>query len=378
MNKPRIISIGYGRHLFVDGNTERVRLEKCAAGTAGLHLIIFSLSSDGINQQTAQSGLQLYPTNSSSRWLMLMDAFFIARKIINDSKAPTVVTTQDPFAAGLVGLFLQKILKVSLVVQEHGDVFGAPYWRSESLFNRGMYWVGKCTLRQADRVRVVAARVSAHVQSLGVPLERIVSLPVAIDAQPFIPKSFRAPIEPNQTFTFVTVARFVPQKNFPLMLQAFHIAWIENNHIRLIIVGSGPAKSQILSTIDRLYDVHNCPVTLINWSDDVPSLMQQADAYLLTSNYEGWARVLIEAMIAQLPVVTTDVGCVGEVLLDGVHGLVVPVSDVSRLAQSILTMSTNKNQYQEFVTNLQQLKIDQIPGADMDSYSAAWVETFNL
>ena len=378
MTKPHVIAIGYGAHIFTPYNVERQRLIACAAETAELHQIIFTVRMSGCQFEQAADNLYVYPTNSRSKFTMVFDAIVIARRIIKESNQNYIVTTQDPFAAGLVGLMLRYLHQVHLVVQEHGDVFGSSHWRRESVYNQCSYVLGRIVLRQAGVVRVVAKRVARHVAALGVPQEKIVRLPVSIDTSSFTPKHYNWQQSQPHVFQFVTVARLVKQKNFPLMLRAFKSAWEQNQHIRLRIIGSGPEHSTIKALLAKQYQGVTSPVTLEAWSEDIPTVLRQADSYLLTSNYEGWARVLIEAVVTNLPIVTTDVGCAGEVVLDTVHGLVVPVDNHLALAEAIQSMATDYSSYKQYVKNLQALNVQEIVGTDQADYGAQWVETLRV
>jgi glycosyltransferase involved in cell wall biosynthesis len=76
---------------------------------------------------------------------------------------------------------------------------------------------------------------------------------------------------------------------------------------------------------------------------DVPVLLAAADAFLLTSVSEGLPVTIIEAMAAGLPVVSTGVGGVPEIIDDGDTGLLAPAGDVDALAQAMLRISQDAN-----------------------------------
>jgi glycosyltransferase involved in cell wall biosynthesis len=104
--------------------------------------------------------------------------------------------------------------------------------------------------------------------------------------------------------------------------------------------------------------------------------MRSASAYVLSSNYEGWGRVLIESLVAQLPIVTTDVGCAGEVVIHNHHGLVVPVDSEAELAQAMLTLAIDTACYTQIKKNLLLLDTRTIPGTDSKSYALHWADIF--
>ena len=134
------------------------------------------------------------------------------------------------------------------------------------------------------------------------------------------------------------------------MLSSFARAYKREPKIRLRIFGSGPLQADLEKLIQKL-NLEEV-VELSGWTDDLAGEMRKADSFLLSSNYEGWARVLIESLLQKLPVVTTDVGCVHEVVKGGEHGIVVPVDDEEALAKAIIKMASDKDLYQAFVDKL--------------------------
>lgn len=379
-SRTHVVSIGYGKGLFSPHDPDRSRLLLCAKETESLHVVVFSRMSDGLERQAVDQRLFLYPTNSKFKLAMIFDAVRIVIKIIKSLPGRVVVTTQDPFEAGLAGLFVKWWCKVTLVVQEHADVFSTTWWRHESLFNQLRYWFGRFVLTQADVVRVVAERIERTVRDLGIA-KPITLLPVAIDVDTFLKpichnsgRSFE-----SGTFTFITAARLVKQKNIPLMVRAFAVAHQRFPKARLVIVGRGPEAGVIKGEIAKCFpEPSQCPIKMIDWSQNLPCLLQHADAYLLSSNYEGWGRVLIEALCVGLPVVTTDVGCVGEVVIDGVHGIVTPVGDEEAFSKAIETMVGNHEVHQNFKDTINRLDKKKLPGADLGNYGKRWLDTLSI
>jgi glycosyltransferase involved in cell wall biosynthesis len=372
-----ILSLGYGRHLFKEGNAERVRMEICAKEVDSLHMVIFTSACDGLSLTNGAHGLTLYPTNSRLKLLMPLDAFLIGRRIIKKYKRDILITAQDPFEPGLVGLLLKYLYRVPLVVQEHGDVLSTTYWRNESLGNFVRSFLGMFIVKKADVVRVVSNRTKQAFVRRGV--KHITQLPVAIDTSAFIEAvpdaTVRGLFEPD-AFILLTVARFVPQKNLLLLLKSFKAVYEDNKHARLLIVGTGPEEASLKHYIKTTFTSGTeVPVILLPWTNTVAGMMKATDAYVLTSNYEGWARVLIEAIVCQVPIITTDVGCAGEVVQDGVHGLIVPVGDETKLTEAMSAMVRDITLHAVFLKNLHELNISEIPGTDIARYGTQWVRS---
>lgn len=382
-NKPRVITVGYGRHFFSKGNLERNRMLNCAKETESLDVIIFTFAKDGFSKDEAGEGLVFHPTNSSSKVTAVWDAFKIASSIIKKetNKEEVIVSTQDPFEAGLVGYLLKKKFKVHFSVQEHADAFSESYWSRESFLNQIRFRLGGWIIKKADTVRVVADRIAKTLVEKGVSKERIKKLAVAIDVESFAsaePSSTVKQIFPGDSFVFLWVGRFVDQKNLPLMINSFKKVHDKNKQARLLMVGSGPKEKDIKKMISENFDysvAEDCPIQILPWSDEVTGLMKASDAYLLTSNYEGWARVLVEAMCAELPVVTTDVGCANEVVIDNEHGYVVPLDDETKLVEAMLDISSSETKYELFKHNLEKLDMQEVLQIKIEEYGKAWISS---
>jgi glycosyltransferase involved in cell wall biosynthesis len=99
---------------------------------------------------------------------------------------------------------------------------------------------------------------------------------------------------------FVTVARLVPYKRTELLIEAMHAV---GGAARLVIIGTGPARDSVRACIDQ-FDMGE-RVELIGYVDDPRRYMAHACGFLLASDEEGFSQVLIEAMSARCPVVTT-------------------------------------------------------------------------
>jgi glycosyltransferase involved in cell wall biosynthesis len=83
-------------------------------------------------------------------------------------------------------------------------------------------------------------------------------------------------------------------------------------------------------------------ITFLGRRDDVPDLLAQADIFALTSQYEGCPNVLLEAMAASLPVVTTPAGEAKNIVENGVTGFVVPYSSPKDIASRILELASSQ------------------------------------
>lgn len=130
----------------------------------------------------------------------------------------------------------------------------------------------------------------------------------------------------------VSIGRLVPEKGYPDLLAAFTELRRTHPQAALVIAGAGPLEEQLRTHIDGLSLQGHAH--LIGLCRDVPHLLAAADIYVGASHSEGLPLSLLEAMAAGLPVVTTDVGDIGAVVVDGT-GHLVPPHDPEALAAAL-------------------------------------------
>ncbi|MFN0192931.1 MAG: glycosyltransferase family 4 protein [Aestuariivirga sp.] len=133
------------------------------------------------------------------------------------------------------------------------------------------------------------------------------------------------------------VGRLVPQKGFDILLSAFAEVAPAFPEWKLVIWGDGPERANLEKIRDRL-DLGR-RVELPGLSARPGLWMETADAFVLSSRFEGWGNALTEAMAAGLPVVSFD--CPWgprDMIEDGVDGLLVPRDDGAALAKALATL----------------------------------------
>lgn len=129
-----------------------------------------------------------------------------------------------------------------------------------------------------------------------------------------------------------TIGRLVSQKGHEVLLAAL----AELPGVRGVIVGDGPARPALEQLAARL-ELGN-RVELVGWSDDARSYLSAFDVFALPSHEEGFPLVVLEAMLARVPVVATDVGSVSEAIEHRRSGLLTPPGDATALAAAVRSL----------------------------------------
>jgi glycosyltransferase involved in cell wall biosynthesis len=168
----------------------------------------------------------------------------------------------------------------------------------------------------------------------GIAAARVTSVPTGIDLARFKPgtrNAVRAALGmPIDAFLVVIVATLRSWKGHGDLIDA--VARLPQVH--LAIVGDGPGREKIRGQVEALQLRER--VTLAGQQEDVVPWMQAADVLALPSYAnEGIPQALMQAMACGLPVVTTDIGAIGEIVRDGVEGLLTAPRNPQALAQAI-------------------------------------------
>jgi glycosyltransferase involved in cell wall biosynthesis len=137
----------------------------------------------------------------------------------------------------------------------------------------------------------------------------------------------------------LTVGRLDPQKGMLELLAAVRLLRTDFPQLKLLVAGEGPLRAELerVMQTEHLQSV----VHLLGRRADVPGLYRMADLFVLASRWEGQPNVVLEAMAAGLPIVSTQVEGIDELLNEEESALLVPTGDVAALAGAIKRLIEN-------------------------------------
>lgn len=186
-----------------------------------------------------------------------------------------------------------------------------------------------------------------------------------------IPLSLPIPHGTN-TKRVITIGRYAYQKGYDLLLQAW--AEVEKYYTdwTLEIYGMGDQSSYRQMMMNLGIDTNRC---LLNGPvDDVRQVYKESSIFVLSSRFEGFGLVLVEAMASGLSVVSFDCPAgPDEIIKDGYDGLLAPSGDVKILAQKLMLLMADEN----LRTRLSQNACQSAQRYEMDSIAGKWVNLFN-
>ena len=138
----------------------------------------------------------------------------------------------------------------------------------------------------------------------------------------------------HDVFTYVNVARQDEIKNQAAIIESFHQIHAQYPDTRLLLVGDGPCHEMLLERTEELglLDCVEFPGMVGNTED----YYAVADVYVQSSHIEAMPLSLLEAMAAELPIVSTDVGGIRDIVK--ANGILVPDGSIEDLTQAMLAM----------------------------------------
>ena len=162
----------------------------------------------------------------------------------------------------------------------------------------------------------------------------------------------------EKEFIFINVGRLEPQKNHFLLIEAFKKA---NLDVKLYLIGDGYLREKLENQVKS--ENLEKKVIFLGRQKDVYKFLSKSSCFILSSNYEGFPNVLIEALACELPIISTD--CISgprEILASdsdfikqtkeiefAEYGVLTPVGDVEKMAEAMKKMYKNKSLREKYL-----------------------------
>jgi glycosyltransferase involved in cell wall biosynthesis len=251
---------------------------------------------------------------------------------LRTEKFDAVVTfTHD---SNVLGLPLAWLAGVPIRVGTHlGVIRGIPRWREKLhsiLVNIGVI---KVLIASSTRTRDNAVQEGVSPDRIEIVFNAI--SPFNLAAEDRISARQKLGLHENDFF-LIAVGRLVYEKGHEFLIQAIPSVTRSFPNTIVGICGIGPLFGQLEEQISAL-DLTN-KVRLLGQWENVHELLAAADAFVLPSRWEGLPMALLEAMMAGLPIIATKVEGVEEAIVEGKHGLLVPIENTDALANAIIQL----------------------------------------
>jgi glycosyltransferase involved in cell wall biosynthesis len=295
---------------------------------------------------TPVEGLQLVPIRVPRAQLFpilgILKALHLRRHL-----HPDVITTQDPLDAGLLGIMLKWLFKVSLEVQMHFNLF-SPYWLAEHRWwNQTRRWLAHFVLARADAIRVVSSPLKeALADTWCIPTNRIAVIPVPVFYDARSRETSSASIDglsdPNSKVVLFVGHLYHP-KNLPGLFEIIEQVLHARPDVEFVLVGEGPENPYAQKRAAALDERRVHLVGSIPYAE-LPRYYRRAEVLILPSLQEGFGRVVLEGYLFGTPAVATRCGGPEDIIIDGETGFLAEVEDMAGFTDRVLWLLDHPEQ----------------------------------
>ncbi|TXE02401.1 glycosyltransferase [Algoriphagus aquimarinus] len=309
-------------------------------------------------------------------------------KLINKHKPDLLISCL--WRADIISRIASVFTGVQLVGTLVNDSYGTFSMQDKKgLKHKFVFWLDKWTaFIPIHWMSNANALVDAHVKTLGLDARKIsvVYRGRSVPEEKWENGREEIPIAIGRDFRFLSYGRLLERKGFQDAIQAF--SYVVKNHpnCSLTIYGEGPYRSQLenlitslgLTAFVKLPGKFEGPTNLSpiaigapNLSSHNPrnlsslNLLLSSDCFLFPSWYEGFSGALVEAMMAGIPIIASDVPMNLEAITPGQNGIVFPVKNIDSLKSQMQFAIENPEQMEEFgknarMTAIQRFDIEKI------------------
>ncbi len=252
------------------------------------------------------------------------------------------VWVEDPFELGVIALAVARATSLPLYVNVYTDFLSPWYSTMTGMFrsskvrvpgeNRKRILLADTVLPAARGIRVMSERVKASlVKKYGTAIPEPVVIPVAVHQVPV--ERVMLP-EPSFPFSLIAAGRLDAGRRVIDIIDALALIKDRYPGVGLYIVGDGPERRRLERQVRRRK--LSGRVIFLGDRRDTQGLMRSANVFVQASAHEGYGRRLLQAAIARVPIITTDVGIVGEVFKGYDDVLAMPPGDPAALSIHIV------------------------------------------
>lgn len=265
----------------------------------------------------------------------------------------------------LLSFKIKKIIKEYDIVHTH--LFPALYWTAIAKFisgakckliftehsthnkRRDIAWIRfieKLIYKQYNKITAISNGTQSSLEEwLGYKEDSILTIDNGINLSTFSEAKGYKKSDlgiPEYAKILLMTARFSEQKDHSTLIRA--MAMIEDPSIYLLLVGDGPLREEMENLAKELSVEKQ--IMFLGVREDIPQLIKTSDIGILSSNWEGFGLVAVEYMAGGIPVITSNVSGLRDVVGDA--GLLFAKGDASELVDQINLLLSNSNIYSDF------------------------------
>jgi glycosyltransferase involved in cell wall biosynthesis len=251
-----------------------------------------------------------------------------------ENEQPNIVITYLFHADAIGRLFLQTFTKYKIIPFLRTTYNHKKYFLAR-LFEKTTKYFVKYYLANSESVH------NFYVKNIGITPEKITVVPNGIDVD------FYNKVERSESLreslgigkkevAIICVANLHINKGHAYLLESFENIYEKYKNIKLLIVGDGEERINLLDQIENYRSKNN--ILFLGRRDDVPKLLKISDIFVLPTLFEGMSNALMEAMASKLPIVTTNIPENRNLIENLTNGILVPTENSKALRDSLVQL----------------------------------------
>jgi len=264
-------------------------------------------------------------------------------RYITEQGVPDIIHAHNCLYAGVAALKIKKTHKIPYVITEHSTAY------ARGLISNHQAKLSREVLKNADIKTVVSSKLGSLLENLfgadacpNYPIFNILDNRFAKEEN--ILKGVK---NHNDVFTFLNIAGLDPKKNHSILLDAFAWKFKGNSNVQLKIGGDGPLRKQLENKTKDLEIKGQVVFRGFLSRKKVLLEMQNCNVFVLSSIFETFGVVLIEALACGKPVIATKCGG-PEDIVNSNNGYLVPKKNVKALGKAMEDIYLNINKFDPF------------------------------
>lgn len=285
-------------------------------------------------------------------------AYFRIKKIIQEYK-PDIVHTHAS-KSGAVGRLAARSCRVPLIVHTfHGHVFHSYF---SPFMSKAIVRFERFFAKRTDAIIAISDSQKHELTEVYkiAPPEKVFTVPLGFNLDKYSIDQDKKKVIFQNKYGFENdeiivgiIGRLVPVKNHEMFLEMAAIVKSKTNrNVRFAIIGDGESRAGIEKKTEELglsysYYITNpkqkTDVLVTSWETEIDQALAGLDIVVLTSHNEGTPVSLIEAQSACIPVVSTNVGGVEDIVIHGETGFITEVNEVNLFAEYVVQLIEDKN-----------------------------------
>lgn len=235
-------------------------------------------------------------------------------------------------------IYPKKWKKIPVVITSHG-------WIENTLYLKWKTYLDFCCHR-FSRAHIVCAEGNlSRIKKYKNQIHKFI--PNGISFKRFQEnKEVKKLDEENNNYRVAFVGRLAPEKRLDVFLKAAFEVLSKRRDVEYLIVGSGPEASKLKNIVTQ--SGFEDKIRFLGQIEAIERVYKEIDILVMTSDTESTPRAMLEAMYNEIPVISTNVGSISQIVIEGKNGFLVEKEDWKSIARYTDTILSDKKLMEEF------------------------------